>query len=364
MQKNEIVHHDKVNVELLNEVNLRERTFNENSAKNLYCHTCGTQLPDDAAFCVKCGTSTNITLPKPTVASTSTVVAPSGVASLKCPSCGAPITPKFGEMIISCEYCGSAVTLGMDGWKGIQKQSMLPVKFEDKDQTIKMIHGLMDRGLLHRHLQENSTLEEMNLSFIPYWILSVSARTSVVATDMAVEGGEIATTAALIGVMGGMGGGRRGGFGGPLLTGAVLGSMMGGAGQAAARKVYEMNDNYYFPVIALKSLSQYQPRNYQFNLDNRQLFDVSKIPKGVKVLNGDVGEEAAQYQAKTLVAQLQSDKAHEQYHMIQQLHSDVDVADLELLYAPIWFARYDHKGNKIVLVIDADSGNVINSIGL
>jgi hypothetical protein len=35
-----------------------------------------------------------------------------------------------------------------------------------------------------------------------------------------------------------------------------------------------------------------------------------------------------------------------------------------LLYAPIWFARYDHKGNKIVLVIDGDSGNVINSIGL
>jgi hypothetical protein len=244
-------------------------------------------------------------------------------------------------MIISCEYCGSAVTLGIDGWKGIQKQTMLPLKFEDKDQMIKMIHGLMDRGLLHRHLQENSTLEDMNLSFVPYWILSVSARTSVVATDMAVEGGEIATTAALIGVMGGMGG-RRGGFGGPLLTGAVLGSMMGGAGQAAAKKVYEMNDN----------------------IDNRQLFDVSKIPKNVKVLNGDVGEEAATYQAKTLVSQLQSDKAHEQYHMIQELHTDVDVAESELLYAPIWFARYDHKGNKIVLVIDGDSGNVINSIGL
>jgi hypothetical protein len=267
-------------------------------------------------------------------------------------------------MIISCEYCGSAVTLGIDGWKGIQKQTMLPLKFADKDQMISMIHGLMDRGLLHRHLQENSTLEEMNLSFVPYWILSVSARTSVVATDMAVEGGEIATTAALIGVMGGMGGRRGGGFGGPLLAGAVLGSMMGGPGQAAAKKVYEINDNLYFPVIALKALSQYQPRNYQFNLDNRQLFDVSKIPKNVKVLNGDVGEEAATYQAKTLVSQLQSDKAHEQYHMIQELHTDVDVAESELLYAPIWFARYDHKGNKIVLVIDGDSGNVINSIGL
>jgi hypothetical protein len=132
--------------------------------------------------------------------------------------------------------------------------------------------------------------------------------------------------------------------------------MMGGPGQAAAKKVYEINDNLYFPVIALEALRQYQPRSYQFSLDNRQLFDASKILKNAKVLNGNVGEEAATYQAKTLVAQLQSDRAHEQYHMIQELHTDVEVADLELLYAPIWFARYDHKGNKIILVIDGDSG--------
>jgi hypothetical protein len=82
------------------------------------------------------------------------------------------------------------------------------------------------------------------------------------------------------------------------------------------------------------------------------------------ILNGDIGEEAANYQAKTLVAQLQSDKAHEQYRMIQQLYTEIDVAEAELLHAPIWFVRYDHKGNKIVLVIDGNSGGVINSIGL
>ena len=50
--------------------------------------------------------------------------------------------------------------------------------------------------------------------------------------------------------------------------------------------------------------------------------------------------------------------------MIQQLHTDVDVADTELLYARIWFAQYDHKGHKIILIIDGNSGSVINSIGL
>jgi hypothetical protein len=312
---------------------------------------------------MKCGTSISAAQPKQDAGSVAPILAPLEAKSLKCPHCGAPITPKFGEMIITCEYCGTGVTLGNDGWRGVQKQTMLPLNFGEKDKVGAEIHALMDRGLLHRHLQESSTLEEMNLSFVPYWIVSVSARTSVVASDVAVQAGTIATSAALAGVIGsGFGGRRGGGFGGPLLAGAMLGTMMGP--RQGARKTYEMNNNYNFPVVALKALTEHQPRNYEFRLDDRGLFDVSKVPKGIKILNGDVGEESAKYQAKTLVDQLQSERAHEQYHMIQELHTDLDVADSELLYAPIWFARYDHKGNKIVLVIDGNSGGVINSIGL
>jgi len=331
----------------------------------LYCPKCGAQLPDDALFCIKCGASLAAPQPKQPEASTTPVIAPLEAKSLKCPHCGAPITPKFGEMIITCEYCGTGVTLGNDGWRGIQKQTMLPLKFADKDKVGAEVHGLMDRGLLHRHLQESSTLEEMNLSFVPYWIVSVSARTSVVASDVAVETGQIATTAALAGVMGSAFGGRRGGggFAGPLLAGAMMGTMMG-PGRGGARKTYQMDNNYNFPIVALKALTEHQPKNYQFSLDEREIFDVSKVPKGIKILNGDVGEEAAKYQAKTLVDQLQSERAHAQYHMIQQLHTDLDVADTELLYAPIWFAQYDHKGKKIILVIDGNSTSVINSIGL
>jgi hypothetical protein len=315
---------------------------------------------------MKCGaTITAATVqPKQAAPPTTPILAPFGATSLKCPSCGAPISPKFGEMVITCEYCGTGVTLGNEGWRSIQKQTMLPLNLGEKDKVDTEIHSLMDRGLLHRHLQENSTLEEMNLSFIPYWIVSASARTSIIASDMAFEAGQIATTAALFGIMGGaMGGGRRGGFAGPLLAGAMMGSMMG-PGRGNAKKTYEMDNNYNFPIVALKALTEYQPKNYQFRLDQRTLFDVSKIPKDVKILNGDIGEEAANYQAKTLVSQLQSEKAHAQYHMIQQLNTDVDVAEAELLHAPIWFARYDHKGNKIVLVIDGNSGNLINSLGL
>ncbi len=334
----------------------------------MYCLKCGTQLPDGAAFCMKCGASLAGSQPAQ-AGPAAPVLAPSTAKDLTCPSCGAPLTPQFGEMVITCPYCGSGVTLGTAGWKGIDKQTMLPIRVGDQGQVEARIHDLMDRGLLHRHLQETSKLEEMNLSLVPYWIVSVSARTSIVACDMAVEAGQIATTAALIGLMGGAMGGRRGGFGiaggiaGPLLAGTMIGTTVG-AGGGGARKSYEFADNYNFPVVALKALFEHQPRDYQFNLADRGFFDVTKVPKGVKILNGDVGEDGARNEARALVAQLQSEKAHAKYHMIQEMRSDVEASDVELLHAPIWFARYDREGRKIALVIDANSGGVINSIGL
>ena len=332
----------------------------------MFCPKCGTQLPDDAGFCMKCGAKIGmLSAPQQSSGSTEKVIASSGATQLKCPSCGAPITPKFGEMIITCDYCGSSVTLGNEGWKSINKHTMLPLKLGDKDKVLAQIRDLMDRGLLHRHLQESSSLEEMNLGLVPYWLVPVSARTSVVATDMAVEAGSIATTAALAGIMGAaMSNNRRGGGGG-LMTGVLLGTMMGGGGpgRESPKKAFQMDNDYNFPIVALKALGEYQPKDYQFSLGDRTLFDASKV-KGINVLNGDIGEEVAKTQAKTLVDQVQSEKAHAAHHMIQQLSTESDVGEAELLHAPVWFARYDHKGNKIVLVIDANSGGVINSMGL
>ncbi|MGB9727057.1 MAG: zinc ribbon domain-containing protein [Nitrososphaeria archaeon] len=329
----------------------------------MYCPKCGVQLPDDAVFCMKCGT--RVSIPSASKTPSTPVIAPLDAKSLRCPNCGAPITPKFGEMIISCEYCGNAIILESEGWKSVGKQTMLPLKLSEQDKVSAEIRSLMDRGLLHRHLYEDSVLEEINLSYIPYWIVSVSARSSIVASDVAVQVGEIVTTAALLGVMGSAMRGRRRGVGiaEPVLAGTMLGTMMGSGG-TGAQKAYQFNNNYNLAIVAIKAFNEYQPKGYQFNLHERILFDVSRIPKGIKILNGDVGEEAAKYQARVLAEQLQSEKAHAQYHMIQQLHTDVDVTETELLYAPIWFAQFNHKGNKIIIVIDGNSGGVINSIGL
>jgi DNA-directed RNA polymerase subunit RPC12/RpoP len=328
----------------------------------MYCLTCGTKLPDDAAFCFKCGKriSTNV---EPKAAAPKKVIAPLGAKSLQCPNCGAPISPEFGEMIITCDYCSSAITLGNEGWSSIPKHSMLPLKVSEKALVLSAIRGLMNRGLLRRHLQENSTLVEMNLAYIPYWIIAVSARTNIVAADVAVQVGTIAATAAILGAMSGGGHHGRGG----IVQRAILGSVLSGGGMGggqASRKSYQMNENHNYPVVGMRALIEFQPHDIEFALSERIGFDASKIPKGVKIFNGDVSEDDAKNQARTLVEQLQSMKAHKKYHMIQQINTEIDLGDSELLHVPVWAAKYEHKGKKMILVIDGNSGLPIHSVGL
>jgi hypothetical protein len=267
---------------------------------------------------------------------------------------------------------------------------MLTLKVAGVDQVNTIIKPLINDGFLHRHRLEDSKQEEMTLTYVPYWIVSVSARTSITVANQAAQLAQTATSAALMGVIlgglgggfGGGGGGRRGGRGGRrafearLATDNPFDGILGlkrlrimafgmGMGRGGGNKNAEQMDaNYNFPVIALKALTDYQPHDYQFNLEGRELFDITKLPKEVKILNGDVSEEVAKSQAKTLVDQLQSQKAHAKYHMIQSIHTDSDIGDVELLHAPIWLSKFDHKGNKIVLVIDANSGSLINSLGI
>jgi hypothetical protein len=57
-------------------------------------------------------------------------------------------------------------------------------------------------------------------------------------------------------------------------------------------------------------------------------------------------------------------KIHKCMTIMRQMETQEDVSEGELLHVPIWFAQYDHKGKKIILIIDANSGNIINSIGV
>jgi hypothetical protein len=269
-------------------------------------------------------------------------------------------------MMIACQYCGNSITLSSDGWKNIQKHTMLSLKVNDKNAVESTIHALMNKGVFRWHIWERSALEEMTLSYIPYWIISVSARTSIVTVDTGAQIANVAATAAILGTAAGAAQHGRGA--GRAVNAAVLGGVMAGTlgqGGHSAVKAYQMSENHNYPVIALRALAEYQPHDFEFALQERQLFEVSKLPKEVKILNGDVGEQDAKQQARALVDQLQSQKAHEKYRMIQQLKTEIDIGDAELLHVPVWTGRYRFKNKKkIVVVVDGNSGAPIHTVGL
>ena len=328
----------------------------------VFCAKCGAELPDDAQFCLKCGASLGGTggAPGPARAgggegtSRPNLLAPVGAQELKCPSCGAPIHPVFGEMVVTCDYCGGSVTLGGQGWKEINKHTMLPLKVGDQDSALKIVHEYLDHGFFHRHFFEESKLLEGRLSYVPFWVLPAAASTTYQYQAVATSVGATVGTVAAGALLGSMLGGGRGGYAVlPILAGPVV----------SPTRSQTISGQYEYPIVAVKARSQYQPKDYQFSLTDRSLFDRKAVPQGTPVLNGDVGEDVAQHAARAFVEQLQSEEAHHKHGMISNIVTRVTVSDGELLHVPVWYFEFERKDTKPVLLIDANDGKVIQTHG-
>ena len=327
-----------------------------------FCMKCGTQLPDGAQFCMKCGTPVQSTgggappPPPPPGASTSSSATPfaaAGVQELKCPTCGAPIKPTFGEMVITCDYCGGSVTLGGQGWKQISKHTMLTLQVPDHDAALKVVQGYLDQGFLHRHFFAESKSLEERITYVPFWVMPTSATTTYQYQAVATSVGATVGTMAAGALLGSALTGGRGGttvipiFGGPVVN---------------PNRAETISGQYQYPVVAVRSLSIYQPKDYQFSLTDRTFFDKKSIPNNIPILNGDLAEDAARNAAEAFMKQLQSEIVHKKHSVVSNLNSQVQVSEGELLHTPIWLFRFDHRGKEVRVVIDAHAGKVIRTM--
>ena len=325
----------------------------------MFCRKCGAQMPDDARFCSKCGASIDAgggggAAAAGGASAGRTPLAPSGTQELKCPTCGAPIHPVFGEMVITCDYCGGSVTLGGQGWKESNKHTMLALKVGDQAAALQVVRSYLDQGFFHRHFFVEAKMTDAKLSYVPFWVLPASASTTYQYQAVATSVGATVGTIAAGALLGSMLGGGRGGYAVvPIFAGPVVNPTRSAT----------ISGEYEYPIVAVKAMSQYQPKDYRFSLNDRSLFDKSQVPSGTPVLNGDVGEDVAQHAARAWVSQLQSEEAHKKHGMISNIQSQVNVSDGELLHVPVWYFQFDHKGSKPVVLIDANAGKVIQTIG-
>lgn len=334
----------------------------------MFCPKCGTPLPDDAQFCFKCGRSMTGLAGRGGPGGAGPVPPPPPPPQetgppkpLKCQACGAPLTPQPGEMVVACEYCGSTVSMGQSGWKAIQNHSMLIPKMATEDEALAACRGWLDQGLLRRHFYEESKLLEGKLSVVPFWVIPCAAVTHYTYNDVAVQAATVGGSIAAAALLGGMMGGRNNGM--MLPAGMMVGMGMGGGmGGQASKRAAELANQYEYPIIAVQGLQKYQPHDYKFDLSERQLFDKRKLPAGAPILNGDIGEESAQYSARNYVTQVQAEKAHAQHRMVESLKTEVNCSDGELLHVPVWYFTFQHGKDQKILLVDAHKMAVMNAV--
>jgi len=328
----------------------------------MQCPKCGTPLPDNARFCYGCGAQLGSAPAAPSMPASPggfggggapappapPAAAPTGPQELKCHSCGAPLQPGLGDAVLTCQYCGATVSIGGSGWKPVTQHSMLLPRVMDQDAALKIVKASMDTGFFHGHRFEDSQLVSAKFVFAPYWIVPSAATTRFsYQQSMGPGAPPLGTMSAesFIGNAMSRGGGNQ--F-----------VPMGGGGYNQTMQD-QMTGNYQFPVVAVKGYNEYQPKSYQFNLQERQPFKKDNLPGGATVLNGDVGEQEAQQAARAYVAELQAEAVRKKHFNVSGVQSQVDVAEPELLHAPIWYVHLTHKGKPAVLLIDANASRVM-----
>src|SRR5438094_3724510 len=177
---------------------------------SLFCNQCGGRIADGSVFCNLCGAKQGVVapsqvapgvppapgyavpapgyaVPAPGVpggtpmgqpynpnAPVQPVRAPAMPQSMKCSSCGAPLTPGSGLALVVCAYCGAVTTMGAGGAaEVIQKHFMLENKLSN-ESALEAGGKWLNKGLFRRKVAERSDVGQVTLRYVPYWIVPTS----------------------------------------------------------------------------------------------------------------------------------------------------------------------------------------------
>src|SRR3989337_3790989 len=102
---------------------------------------------------------------------------PELVDSLSCPKCGGPLKLEVGEVIVTCEYCGTASRIVGDR-PFLVRHGMLAHRL-DRAGAEAAIAGWMEGGFLKPDdLRESSRLESLECVYVPFYVFEVDVTTS------------------------------------------------------------------------------------------------------------------------------------------------------------------------------------------
>ncbi len=232
---------------------------------------------------------------------------------IKCSHCGGPVDFKPGEIIATCKYCGFTTVIET-GQAFTFEHSLILNKF-DQTSIEESIKDWMNGGFLKPgDLVRKSKINEKNLVYLPFWVASIQAKTTY-----------------------------KGIF--ERIAPAIV-------------KEGSIDKEYDWLVLA-REASGFPTREYEVPLEGKIPYDFRKIEAFAKLLNSEIDRDAALELARQQIEANHRFLLEQDVDKIIELKTEITLKQIVYLHAPIWFVKYEYKGNAYQLLIDGATGNAL-----
>ena len=235
------------------------------------------------------------------------------VDEIHCSHCGAPLSFKPGEILATCKYCGYTVVVET-GQPFTFEHSILLNRYDLASVDAPIIDWMRTGFIKPSDLAKKSKVQEKNLVYLPFWVVSVEAKSSY-----------------------------KGIF--ERIAPAVV-------------KEGKIEKEYDWLVLARKA-TEFPTKEYDVPLAGKIPFDFRKIEGFAKVLNSEIDKDDAVEFARQQIDQHHRYLAQEDVDKIIEMNTSINVKQIVYLHAPIWFVKFEYKGKLYQLLVDGASGMVI-----
>jgi len=235
------------------------------------------------------------------------------VDEIKCPHCGAPIEFRPGEILATCKYCG--YTAVIETGKTFEYDHSLLLNGYDQIRIEEPIRNWMREGFLKpQDLAKKAKVSEKSLIYLPFWVVSVEAESSYKGVFERIS--------------------------------------------PAMVKEGNIQKNYDWLVLARKA-TDFPTRDYNVPLEGKIPYDFRRIEGFAKVFNSEIDKDEAVELAKEQIDAQHRFLSQQDIDKIIEMKTDIKLKQVVYLHAPVWFVKYEYKGESYQLLVDGATGTVI-----
>jgi len=233
--------------------------------------------------------------------------------NISCSHCGAPVEFKPGEIIATCKYCGFTTVI-QTGQAFTFEHSLLLNNY-NPDQIEGLVRDWMRSGFMKpSDLAKKSKLTEKNLTYLPFWVVSLEATTKYKGIFERIS---------------------------PPIV-----------------KEGQIKKEYNWLVLA-RGAAGFPTREYDVPLTGKIPYDFRKIEGFAKLLNSEIQRDQAMDLAKQQIDTHHRFLLQQDVDRIVEADTVVELKQMVYLHAPIWFIKYEYKGNSYQLLVDGATGMVL-----